>query len=324
MTTTYTLDEAGRRLTATTDGASPSTLTRHYNDPSDNPSWTEKTAGGTTTTTRYAASLGGDLAATITGAGAVQLPLTNMHGDTVTTVDVPSTGAATSINAWSDYDEYGNARTPTSVDAVGGPTGYAWLGADERGSDDTGLILMGARLYNPLTGEFTSADPVYGGNETAYTYPGDPINETDVSGLASSWSYYYSLPDRCGNAGCTMGDGLCRVSSDATVCSLHWKVVPNPSEYYVQNVTWDADVFINGGKMANCCHKGNVPGWYQFHSSIGNGKKGFGKWQWQRGGRKDPILNLQYGDLVRIVIKGVGHEGDRTVRYRDEVVWYVG
>jgi hypothetical protein len=42
---------------------------------------------------------------------------------------------------------------------------------------------MGARLYNKVTGLFTSVDPVPGGNTTAYTYPQDPINKLDLDGL---------------------------------------------------------------------------------------------------------------------------------------------
>jgi RHS repeat-associated protein len=182
VTTTYTLDVTGRRLRADTTGGTASTLIRRYTDGSDNPGWVEATTGGITTITRYAESLGGELAATIDGAGAVQLPLANLHGDTVTTVDIPATGNATTIDAWADYDEYGNPRDAVAADAVGGAAGYAWLGAKQRATDDTGLVLMGARLYNPITAQFTSIDPVQGGNETDYSYPADPVNSYDLDG----------------------------------------------------------------------------------------------------------------------------------------------
>ena len=60
--------------------------------------------------------------------------------------------------------------------------GYGWLGAKQRSTAETGILLMGARLYNPATGLFTSLDPVYGGNDTPYTYPNDPINRIDTTG----------------------------------------------------------------------------------------------------------------------------------------------
>jgi hypothetical protein len=41
---------------------------------------------------------------------------------------------------------------------------------------------MGARVYNPETNQFTSKDPIKGGNENSYTYPNDPINGSDCSG----------------------------------------------------------------------------------------------------------------------------------------------
>jgi hypothetical protein len=49
---------------------------------------------------------------------------------------------------------------------------------------------MGARVYNPETNQFTSKDPVKGGNENSYTYPNDPINGSDFSGL---WSWENTL-----------------------------------------------------------------------------------------------------------------------------------
>jgi RHS repeat-associated protein len=110
---------------------------------------------------------------------------------------LPTAGEATGLDGWQTSDEYGNpldptltGRTATNSDAVSTPNailngegpGYGWLGAKERATDPSGLLLMGARLYNPATGAFTSTDPVFGGNTTAYAYPQDPINTFDVNG----------------------------------------------------------------------------------------------------------------------------------------------
>ncbi|PRY47643.1 RHS repeat-associated protein, partial [Knoellia remsis] len=150
------------------------------------------TPDGSTSTTRFTESLGGDLSATINDDGGLSLSLANPHGDIVTTVDVPAAQtadtAATSITGWASYDEYGNQNNPAATDAVDGPLGYGWLGAKQRSttSATAGLTLMGVRYYNAVRGFFTSLDPVPGGNENAYTYPNDPINMFDLDGR---WSW---------------------------------------------------------------------------------------------------------------------------------------
>jgi RHS repeat-associated protein len=115
--------------------------------------------------------------------------LTNLHGDTVTTVTLPSSGNATGIDTWSNSDEYGNAQTGARTVTTGAR--YGWLGAKERANDIAGLLLMGARLYNPMTGQFTSTDPIYGGNTSAFAYPQDPINRFDLDGRFSrgTWNH---------------------------------------------------------------------------------------------------------------------------------------
>ncbi|HET7475884.1 MAG TPA: RHS repeat-associated core domain-containing protein [Dermatophilaceae bacterium] len=190
VTTTLALDSGGRRSTVTTTGgtAGTSTLERHYTDGSDNPAWTVRTGSAGAVTTRYAESLAGDLAASITTDGAITLPLATLHGDVVTTVPIPATTTsadpATGIAWWSDYTEYGTPRDPASAGKVAGTVGYGWLGAKQRSTstDTAGLTLMGDRLYNPVTGTFTATDPEPGGNPNAYTYPTDPINMFDLDG----------------------------------------------------------------------------------------------------------------------------------------------
>lgn len=43
-------------------------------------------------------------------------------------------------------------------------------------------LLMGVRLYDPISGRFDSLDPVPGGGDNAYGYPGDPVNQFDLNG----------------------------------------------------------------------------------------------------------------------------------------------
>ena len=109
---------------------------------------------------------------------AVQLH--DIRGNTVTTVDLDTETAT----AWSSYDEYGNPDTtnPANTNNIN----YTTYAQAERATNTTGLILMGARVYNPTTNQFTTPDPVKGGNENPYTYPNDPLNSSDYSGLESA------------------------------------------------------------------------------------------------------------------------------------------
>ncbi|MFG1876488.1 RHS repeat-associated core domain-containing protein [Sphaerisporangium sp. NPDC049003] len=53
-----------------------------------------------------------------------------------------------------------------------------------------GLVLMGARLYNPATGRFLQTDPVAGGSSNAYDYcNAEPINSYDTTGMFSVENY---------------------------------------------------------------------------------------------------------------------------------------
>lgn len=176
-TTTFAVDALDRRATETVTSAAESSQTaRHYTDSSDNPTWV--TQGNMSH--RYAELIGSNLSLTVDQAGGADLTLANSHGDVVTTVDLPGgTTMATSIGGWNNYDEYGDVAN-TIADT--GIVHYGWLGREQRATSDSGLLLMGVRLYNPQTGIFTSTDPVFGGNTNAYTYPTDPVNQFDLDG----------------------------------------------------------------------------------------------------------------------------------------------
>lgn len=191
--TELTLDSADRRATQTvTDATSVTkTVVRSYTDDSDNPSWVEETKPGQgTTTTRFVEGVSAELGAMITDTGEATISLSNPHGDNVSSVIIPADQASdvpcTAMGGWADYTEFGQPYgfTPVNNPAVVGPIGYGWLGTQQRSNtgETAGLTLMGVRLYNPATGAFTTPDPVYGGNDTSYTYPQDPINSDDVGG----------------------------------------------------------------------------------------------------------------------------------------------
>lgn len=196
---TYSLDGAGRRLVTDTriNGALIDTTTRHYTDDSDNPSWSVAVAAGTTTTSGYAALTDSGLGLTLTTIGTTttaELALADPQGSITATTTVPGSSNAQGIDSWTSYTEYGQPETTNTPDTGTGAVtiGYGWLGTYQRATiKDLGLVLMGARLYNQTTALFTTPDPIYGGNDTSYGYPNDPIRWIDTSGRRSQmfWGF---------------------------------------------------------------------------------------------------------------------------------------
>ncbi|MGC4174483.1 DNRLRE domain-containing protein [Demequina sp.] len=180
--TSFVLDALQRRDVATTvAGSGTTTEIRHYADTSDNPAWVASTGPGNVLhTSWYGESIGGRLGVTVTD-GTVSLSIAGPHGSTATSLALGNDGAVLEVGGYSDYDEYGRAIS-TTFDNQAGAVRYGWLGAHQRATDGTGLVLMGARLYNPVTGQFTSRDPIKGGNTAAYAYPQDPLNLSDLTG----------------------------------------------------------------------------------------------------------------------------------------------
>ncbi|MEV6924772.1 RHS repeat-associated core domain-containing protein [Dactylosporangium sp. NPDC051485] len=177
----FTLDSAGRiKTTTSTGGSRPGTVTNHYSGSDDSPAWITEADG---TWTRNILGLSG-LAAIQNSDGSSTLQLTNLHGDIVATSE--NTSAATGPLSYAEHTEYGLPR-----DGAAAATRYGWLGGAQRSADAmAGLLLMGVRLYNPVTGRFLQVDPVAGGSANAYDYcSGDPVNKTDLGGTDETYEY---------------------------------------------------------------------------------------------------------------------------------------
>ncbi|MEZ5171824.1 MAG: DNRLRE domain-containing protein [Acidimicrobiia bacterium] len=173
--TTRTVDlDPARRYHTWTDSGGGETSTNHYSNDTDSPTWTENTTNGSEWT-RNITGLSGTLSATADETDTAELQLANLHGDIVATASTDS--QATGPTATFDANEFGQPRSQPSPR-------YGWHGANQRAVDDqSGMTLMGARLYNPTTSRFLQTDPIRRGSANAYEYGrGDPIVNRDLTG----------------------------------------------------------------------------------------------------------------------------------------------
>jgi RHS repeat-associated protein len=156
-------------------GGTGSTLTDHYANNFDNPTWT---AGSDGSYTRNVAGLDGATDATVSynptgNTTTIALQLLDLHGDVV----AATSPSATTVSATYTYDEFGNPTSPNGLR-------YGWLGGKDKAQSGIGdVTLMGVRLYNAATGRFLQTDPIPGGSCNPYDYVcGDPVNRVDLTG----------------------------------------------------------------------------------------------------------------------------------------------
>jgi RHS repeat-associated protein len=126
----------------------------------------------------------------------------------------PTTGngiiAYRGVTAWYIYDGHGNvvgtvnqtgaytANPPLDVYGIPRATGAAatkqgYCGSLGHVTDDTGLVYMRARYYDPSVGRFTSEDPGANGNNWYVYCKDNPVNMTDQDGKEPNvyWGNYW-------------------------------------------------------------------------------------------------------------------------------------
>jgi RHS repeat-associated protein len=307
--TSYTIDPLGRRLveTTTTGSMVTNTLTRHYTDSSDNPSWIVEN----TETTRYTPALGSGLGAVVYPDAHIELTLDDPHGDVVTTVELPTTGDIEGITGWSMFDEYGNALTGL---ADTGAATYGWVGSQERATLDNGLILMGARVYNSVTGRFLSPDPVAGGNENSYNYPNDPVNRFDTTGM---FDWMLALDIGLLVLSFVPGLGVAALAAKVIITAVRVVSAISKISKAVKVVKTVGSVIKRGSTLVKGVAKGSKA---KVKTLFKRGAKACGYRSFAAdteilmadGGVK-PIQEVEPGDIVWAVDPETGEEGERSI-----------
>jgi RHS repeat-associated protein len=218
ITRSYSFDQFGRQSSWVDSSAVSVVHKNHYDGSSDSPTWSTDSAG---VWSRNVTDLSGNVALVVTGttSGTGSAPvfvptgstmqISDMHGDFVATM-ATDTGTNT-LSSSCAFDDYG----ATFQSAGLSPSGkYGWLGAKERPTELTGLMLMGVRVYNPATGRFLQVDPVLGGNAGPYLYPTDPILMLDLNGM---WNWKAVLSAASTIAGAIALSEICAVVCTVTV-----------------------------------------------------------------------------------------------------------
>ncbi|GAA3790345.1 hypothetical protein GCM10022226_06600 [Sphaerisporangium flaviroseum] len=251
----FTLDPLGRiRAMTSSGGIASGTMTNHYAATGDSPAWIAE-AGGTWT--RNVSGAAG-MAAVQSSDGTITLQLANLHGDVIATASSSTT--VTGISSYFEHTEYGAPRTGN----ITNPSRYGWLGTHQRSIDSlAGLVLMGVRLYNPLTGRFLQVDPVEGGGANGYAYPTDPVNIYDLDGQL----WQISHKKQCGTDGCIDINRQCTWNTGH--CSLVWSARFHGNLRHAYAVYLHIQIIIDGYTVMNQDYGHVEDGNYWFHGQWG-------------------------------------------------------
>ena len=198
----FTYDPEGNTLLTTFSGTSGVGLTtpateNHY-DGSGLIGWTDSLNSSSTVTSSelFGVGIDGTNSLDITTNSSTQtclgsttiscsINLDDIGGNVDATASLDVSGSINpnvSVTSYSEQTEFGLPQVGQSLSTAQ----FAWMGSKERAENNlSGLVLMGARVYNPATGLFTSGDPIYGGNANPYTYPANPLTQSDTSGQSS-------------------------------------------------------------------------------------------------------------------------------------------
>ena len=142
------------------------------------------TTSGNTTLTRNFVGARGIEAMFLTQGGTTNTsyPLYDVHGNMVATVAKGSSGTSWTIQDERSYDVWGSVRSGA---ATGGPRGRYCANLGHVQDDESGLVYMRARYYEPGSGRFISEDPALDGGNW-YQYAANIPNQ-NVDPTGHSW-----------------------------------------------------------------------------------------------------------------------------------------
>ncbi len=119
---------------------------------------------------------------TVSGATTQAYPLYDTHGNMVATLSKNTAGTSWSLGNERSHDFWGSVRSGA---ATGGPKGRYVANLGHVADDESGLIYMRARYYEPESGRFVSVDAARS-EANLYRYcANNPIGAVDSSG--NSW-----------------------------------------------------------------------------------------------------------------------------------------
>ena len=123
------------------------------------------------------------------GASSACYPIYDAHGNMISTLTRQGTGYSTSTLR--TFDTWGQIRIGAQS---GDPKGRYCASLGHKQDDESSLIYMRARYYEPLTGRFISEDPQRTGTNWLIYCNNDPLSSSDYSGKTPEstkfWVYF--------------------------------------------------------------------------------------------------------------------------------------
>jgi len=113
-------------------------------------------------------------------------PIYDAHGNMVSTVSKGTQSGTYTTAPERDYDAWGVIR-PLNQNQTGNPKGRYCANLGHKQDDESGLIYMRARYYEPTSGRFLSEDPAYQGNNWFVYADNEPVSHVDQSGKNPWW-----------------------------------------------------------------------------------------------------------------------------------------